>query len=222
MNWFFSKIRKLIAFLLPREERFFDQFLEMLEISKYCIELIKNVEAEKVHALVEEIEKKEEQSDELEDSIHQKLRASITTPPQLTRESILEIASTIDDVTDSLKSLSKRLVSGNGEIVNILKEKVGKFREMLDKLGEGVDLCIVIMKDFSDNKIEPGDPRLQRVHRIENEIDALHMQYVTETLYHSVSGGKEIVVMEVIGRIEHAGDELQRLVKIIEGVLASG
>lgn len=48
------------------------------------------------------------------------------------------------------------------------------------------------------------------------------MRYVTETLYHPLSGGREIVVMEIIGRVEHAGDELQGFMKIIEGVLASG
>ncbi|MHC9542198.1 MAG: DUF47 domain-containing protein [Vulcanimicrobiota bacterium] len=222
MKWLFSQLRKLITFLLPKEERFFDLFIEMLQIVVKCLDLIKNAEAAKVNQLVDDIEELEDKSDFLEHTIQQRLRASITTPPQLNREAILQIASTIDNVTDSMKSLSKRLQCGKGEIVTILKGEFPEYDMMIDKLIEATEYSMEIMKDFSVNRIETSDPRMKKVHDIENQIDTIHISFITEKMYYSDLRGRHMVIMQIIGRLEGAGDELQRLVKIIEGVLVSG
>ncbi|GEM_PF-2448427 len=222
MKWLFTQLRKLITFFLPKEERFFGFFIEMLQIVIECLILLKQAEAEKVNQLVDEIEALEDKSDLIEHTIQQRLRASITTPPQLNREAILHIASTIDNVTDSMKSITKRLQCGKGEIVTILKGEFPEFDMMIDKLIEAANCSIEIMKDFSVSRIETGDPRIKRVHDIENEIDAIHISFITEKMYYSDLRGRHMVIMQIIGRLEGAGDELQRLVKIIEGVLVSG
>jgi len=222
MKSLFSFFRNLIAALLPREERFFDLFLEMLDLIKEAINHIQKAEAVRVNELAATIEDLEDKSDFIEYTIKQRLKSSITTPPQLNRESILELASTIDNIMDSLKSVTKRLQSGKGEIITILRDHHPEYWQMLDKLMEATVLNYDIIRDFSENRIDAADPRLKRVHDIENEIDTLHIFYITERLYNTDMTGKDMVIMTVIGRIEGAGDELQRLVKIIEGVLVSG
>jgi uncharacterized protein Yka (UPF0111/DUF47 family) len=222
MKWIFTLLRKFIASLLPQEEHFFDSFLQMLAIIKESIGIINSLRADNVKRIVDAIEENEDKSDILEFTIQQKLKASITTPPQLNRESILEIASTIDNVMDSLKSVSKRLEAGEGEMVLLLNERFNEFWHMIDRLDEATDISMEIISAFSKNRLEANDPRIKRVHDIENEIDALHMTYITRKLYHSNLAGKDLVIMQVIGRIEAAGDDLQRLVKKIQGVLVSG
>lgn len=222
MKWLFSQLRKLITLMLPKEERFFDLFIEMLQIVIECLDLIKKADASNINQLVDDIEKLEDRSDFLEHTIQQKLKGSITTPPQLNREAILQIASTIDNVTDSMKSLTKRLQCGKGEIVTILKGEFPEYDMMIDKLIEETQYNMEIMKDFSVNRIESGDPRIKRVHDIENEIDAIHICFITEKMYYLDLRGRHMVIMQIIGRLEGAGDELQRLVKTIEGVLVSG
>jgi predicted phosphate transport protein (TIGR00153 family) len=222
MKWLFAQIRKLIARLLPREEQFFEHFLEMLGIIKESIGIINSLRADNVKKIVDAIEENEDRSDQIEFTIHQKLKGSITTPPQLNREGIIDIASSIDNVMDSLKSVSKRLEAGDGELVLLLNDKFNEFWHMIDKLDEATDLSIEIIRDFSHNSLEANDPRIKRIHDIENEIDALHIQYITKKLYYSDLAGKDLVIMQVIGRIEGSGDDMQRLVKKIQEVLVSG
>jgi uncharacterized protein Yka (UPF0111/DUF47 family) len=222
MKWIFTMLRKLIASLLPREEHFFQYFIEMLGIIKESIGIINSLRVDNVKKIVAAIEENEDRSDTLEFTIQQKLKASITTPPQLNRDSILEIASTIDNVMDSLKSVSKRLEAGDGEMITLLNDRFNEFWHMIDRLDEATDISIEIIKAFGENRLEANDPRIKRIHDIENEIDALHMTYITKKLYYSDLAGKDFVIMQVIGRIEGAGDDIQRLAKKIQGVLVSG
>ena len=222
MKGFFDHLRNMISFFLPKEERFFESFIEMLEIVKNSIAIVNAVRPDNVSVVDREINEYENKSDFLEYTIQQKLKMSITTPPQLTRESILNIASTIDNVMDSMKSLAKRFESGNGEIITILNESYCEFWKMLDLLYEASEISIEIMKDFSKGKLESTDPRIKRMHDIENQIDSLHLQYITQKLYPSQFNGKDMVIMQLIGRVEGSADELQRLAKIIQGILVSG
>lgn len=222
MKGIFDHLRNIISFFLPKEERFFESFIEMLEIVKNSIAIVNAVRPDNVSVVDREINEYENKSDFLEYTIQQKLKMSITTPPQLTRESILNIASTIDNVMDSMKSLAKRFESGNGEIITILNESYGEFWKMLDLLYEASEISIEIMKDFSKGKLESTDPRIKRMHDIENQIDSLHLQYITQKLYPSQFTGKDMVIMQLIGRVEGSADELQRLAKIIQGILVSG
>lgn len=221
MKWLFNVLRNIICFFLPREEQFFDLFIEMLTVIKNSIEIIKQAKTDTVQIVEKEIDVAEDRSDNLEFTIQQKLKSSITTPPQLNREVILEIASTIDNVMDALESVSKRYQSGGGEIINYLNQGFDEHRQMLDRLSEAAELSLEIMKDFSKNRIDANDSRLKRMHDIENEIDTLHIKCITEKLYHSQLNGRNIVIMQVVGKIEGAADEMQRLAKIIQGVLVS-
>ena len=222
MKGLFAGLRKVISFVLPKEERFYDLFLEMLENLKSAIAVVNAVRQDNVSVVDREIGDYENKSDMLEYTIQQRLKSSITTPPGLNRDSILHIASTIDNVMDSMKSLAKRFESGNGEIIVILNEHYQEFWRMLDLLYEATEMALEIMTAFSKGKLEAGDPRLKRMHDIENEIDALHLAYITQKLYPSNFTGKEMVIMQLIGRVEGAADELQRLAKIIQGILVTG
>lgn len=218
----FGALRKVISCLLPKEERFYDNFLEMLDNLKNAIAIVNAVRQDNVSVVEKEISEYENKSDMLEYTIQQKLKASITTPPQLNRESILNIASTIDNVMDSMKSVAKRFEAGQGEIIVILNEKYEEFWKMLDLLYEAAEMAYNIMLDFSKGKLDANDSRLKRMHDIENQIDTLHLKYIIEKLYTSEFTGKEMVIMQLIGRVEGAADELQRLAKILQGILVSG
>ncbi|MBF0544022.1 MAG: DUF47 family protein [Candidatus Riflebacteria bacterium] len=222
MNRVFVNIRKLVAFLLPREERFFHLFDDMLTKIKSSVEILQKIEVETVEESLKRVDELENECDLVEAEIKIKLKGSITTPPQLSRDTILEIATTLDTVEDTIQSVSHRMKSGNGEIIKILRSDFSEFWQILEKMSEAIDLSKAILADFSENKVEVDDLRIKKVHYIENEVDGLHIACVTQKIFNSTLNCKGMVIMQVISKMEGAMDELQRFIKVIEGVIASG
>jgi len=222
MKGVFGGLRKAISFVLPQEEHFYQDFTDMLENIKKAIELIKNIKTDDVENTINKVEELENLCDEIEERISMKLKSSITTPPQLGRSDILNIAAIIDNLMDSLNSIARRLKSGNGDLVQLIRKNVPEFDQIIDLLNQAAIASIRIMGAFSRNKINADDKDIQMVHDIENKIDEIHIKFVTEKIYNSQYNGKDMVTYQIIGRLEGIGDGFQSLIKIIQGVLVSG
>jgi len=197
--------------LIPREEKFYDDFRMMadqLRAGARMLEQMLAVDppiADKAH----EIKEVEHQCDFLTHEIIQRLNKTFVTP--IDREDIHELARTLDDVMDAIDSAAAliplyridKVRPGARELTAVIIKQTDELRAAVEAL-EG-------RKGVLERAIE--------INRLENEADRIHKQAIGLLFDEERDPIMVVKWKEILDVLEEATDACEDVANLLENVV---
>ena len=197
--------------LIPREEKFYDDFKMFADQLKRGARLLEQMlatdppEADKAF----EIKEVEHQCDFLTHEIIQRLNKTFVTP--IDREDIHELAKTLDDVMDAIDSAAALVPlyrittvrSGVRELTAVILKQTGELRAAVEALEN--------KKGVLEHAIE--------INRLENEADRIHKIAVGELFDQERDPITVIKWKEILDVLEEATDCCEDVANLLENVV---
>ena len=197
--------------LIPREEKFYDDFLTMAdELQKGARLLEEMVAAEKpIWDKADEIKEVEHKCDFLTHEVIQRLNRTFVTP--IDREDIHTLARSLDDVMDAIDASAAviRLYSlntvrfGTRELAKVISASTVVIHHALSALER--------TKGVAAHAVE--------INRLENEADRIHQQAVVRLFDEESNPILVIKWKEVLDFLEQATDRCEDVANVIESIV---
>jgi len=201
-----------VAFrLIPRETRFFDDFVAMAEQIRVGAAMLEEMLApdKPIWDKADQIKEVEHKCDFLTHEIIQRLHRTFVTP--LDREDIHELARSLDDVMDAIDASAavvrlysiERVRPDARELVRIIKASTDEMVKALKAL------------ERRDGVAEPA----VEINRLENEADRVHYAAVRRLFEEERD---PIVIMkwkEILDFLEQATDRCEDVANAVEGIV---
>ena len=201
----------LLQRLLPREEGFFDFFVEQAENihagAEALLKMLSHYTA--VPEQVQSIKAIEHQGDEIAHNVLTKLNQTFVTP--LDREDIHELCSQLDDVIDLIDAAASRFVlyrvtsvrDGTVDLVKVLLAATSEVTFAVQALGtpeKAMKHCI-------------------EINRYENDSDRLCRTLIAQLFDEETDPVQIIKWKEIFEVIETAVDKCEDVANVIEGIV---
>jgi hypothetical protein len=201
-----------VAFrLIPKEERFYDDFTAMAEEIRRGAEMLDAMLApdRPVWDKADEIKEVEHKCDFLTHEIIQRLNRTFVTP--LDREDIHTLARTLDDVMDAIDASATIL-----RLYHIESVRPGA-RELSRLVRDSVDQVACAIRALEGRK---GVAECAvEINRLENEADRAH-QAAVQALFKEERDAVEIIKWkEIFDFLEQATDRCEDVANVLEGVV---
>ena len=197
--------------LIPREARFFDDFVAMAEQIRLGAAMLEEMLApdKPIWDKADQIKEVEHKCDFLTHEIIQRLHRTFVTP--LDREDIHELARSLDDVMDAIDASAavvrlysiERVRPDARELVRIIKASTDEMVKALKAL------------ERRDGVAEPA----VEINRLENEADRVHYAAVRRLFEEERD---PIVIMkwkEILDFLEDATDRCEDVANAVEGIV---
>lgn len=197
--------------LIPREEKFYDDFLNMAEHICSAARLLDRMVASNpsVSPLKDEIRDLEHRCDFLTHEIIQRLHRTFVTP--IDREDIHALAKALDDVMDAIDESAQLLVQY--KIVEV-DDGARQFCRITVGATEQIRLALQHME-----KRENVTPCVVEINRLENEADRLYEEVITR-LFESTQDPIAILKWkEIFDYLEATVDSIEDVSDVIQGVV---
>jgi uncharacterized protein len=201
-----------VAFrLIPREERFYDDFTAMAEQIRHGAELLEAMLApdQPIWDKADEIKEVEHKCDFLTHEIIQRLNRTFVTP--LDREDIHTLARSLDDVMDAIDASATIL-----RLYSIEEVRPG-VRELARLVRDSVEQVVCAMRALEKRK---GVAECAvEINRLENEADRAH-QAAVQALFKDEKDAVAIIKWkEILDFLEQATDRCEDVANVLEGVV---
>jgi predicted phosphate transport protein (TIGR00153 family) len=197
--------------LIPREEKFYDDFRKMADQLRQGARLLESMFAvdpplaDKAH----EIKEVEHQCDFLTHEIIQRLNKTFVTP--IDREDIHEMAKTLDDVMDAIDNAAaliplyriEHMRPGARELTNVIVRQTDEIRAAVEALEQ--------RKGVLERCIE--------INRLENEADRIHKQAIGQLFDEEKDPIAVIKWKEILDILEEATDACEDVANLLENVV---
>jgi hypothetical protein len=197
--------------LIPREEKFYADFLQMADELQKGARVLEQMLANDhpVWDKAEEIKEIEHKCDFITHEIIQRLNRTFVTP--IDREDIHELARSLDDVMDAIDASAtlvrlyrlERVRFGSRELAHIISACTREIRLALEALEQH--------KGVSTHAVE--------INRLENEADRAHQQAVSRLFDEEPNPIVVIKWKETLDFLEQATDRCEDVANVIEGVI---
>jgi hypothetical protein len=197
--------------LIPREEKFYSDFLAMADELLRGSRLLEEMLAAEhpIWDKADEIKEVEHKCDFLTHEIIQRLNRTFVTP--IDREDIHALARSLDDVMDAIDASATlvrlyrldRVLFGARELAHIISDCTREVRLALAALEQ--------MKGVATHAVE--------INRLENEADRTHQQAVMRLFDEEKDPINVIKWKETLDFLEDATDRCEDVANVIEGVL---
>ena len=197
--------------LIPREERFYDDFIAMAEQIRGGAVLLDAMLApdRPVWDKADEIKEIEHKCDFLTHEIIQRLNRTFVTP--LDREDIYTLARSLDDVMDAIDASATIL-----RLYSIEAVRPGA-RELAHLVRQSAEQVVLAMQALEKRK-GVAESAVE-INRLENEADRMHQQAVSRLFDDERD---PLVVMkwkEALDFLEDAIDRCEDVANVLEGVM---
>jgi uncharacterized protein len=202
---------RVVFRLIPKEERFYDDFTAMAAQIRHGAELLDQMMApdRPIWDKADEIKEVEHKCDFLTHEIIQRLNRTFVTP--LDREDIHELARSLDDVMDAIDA-SASIV----RLYHIESVRPGA-RELTRLVRDSAEQVVCAIKALEKRK---GVAECAvEINRLENEADRAH-QAAVQALFNEEKDA--IVIMkwkEILDFLEQATDRCEDVANVLEGVV---
>ena len=198
--------------LIPREEKFFDDFQALADEIRNGAQLLEEmlVPDHPIWDKADEIKEVEHRCDSLTHAIIQRLNRTFVTP--LDREDIHELARSLDDVMDAIDAAASRV-----RLYRLNKVRFGA-RELARIITASADQVRAAMSTLEQKKGVVVDYAIE-INRLENEADRRHQEAVMRLFEEEHD---PIVVMkwkEALDFLEEATDRCEDVANVLEGVI---
>ena len=197
--------------LLPKEEKFYDDFKQMADQIRHGSRLLEQMLATDppIADKAAEIKEVEHQCDFLTHEIIQRLNKTFVTP--IDREDIHELARTLDDVMDAIDSAAAliplyridKVRFGARELTRVIIQQADELRVAVDSLEQ--------RKGVLERSIE--------INRLENEADRIHKQAISELFLEEENPIMVIKWKEILDLLEEATDACEDVANLLENVV---
>lgn len=191
--------------LLPKEEKYFDDFKEMIshieEMATHTHKLFSMDETDK--ELLLKIKPLEKRCDEVSSKVIKRLNKTFITP--FDREDIFTLIKKLDDISDMLLAASRRVDTFN--ITNKIK--------YTDSLSSIVNQQIIELgKAINDLKARHKN-ECKAVKDLESEADKVYQQAIKELFQEEKDAVELIKKKEILSLLEGASDKCQTAANVI-------
>ena len=197
--------------LIPKEERFYDDFIAMAEQIRHGSQLLDAMLAPEkpVWDRADEIKEVEHKCDFLTHEIIQRLNRTFVTP--LDREDIHELARSLDDVMDAIDASATIL-----KLYHIDSVRPGA-RELARLVLDSTEQLVGAVKALEKRK---GIAECAvEINRLENEADRAH-QAAVQALFADERDAVVIIKWkEIFDFLEQATDRCEDVANVLEGVV---
>ena len=197
--------------LLPKEERFYDDFVALAEEIRRGASILEEMLApeQPLWDKADEIKEVEHKCDFLTHEIIQRLHRTFVTP--LDREDIHSLARSLDDVMDAIDA-SATIV----RLYHIEDVRTGA-RELARLVRDSVEQVVCAMKALEKRK---GVAECAvEINRLENEADRAH-QAAVQALFKDEKDAVAIMKWkEILDFLEQATDRCEDVANVLEGVV---
>ncbi len=197
--------------LIPREERFYDDFIALAEQIRHGATLLEEMLAPErpVWDKAEEIKEVEHQCDFLTHEVIQRLHRTFVTP--LDREDIFALARSLDDVMDAIDAAASIV-----ELYQI--EAVRPDARVLTRIIKASADQIVTALKALEKKTGVAEPAVE-INRLENEADRAHQAAVRRLFEEERDPIAIIKWKEILDFLEGATDRCEDVANVLEGVV---
>ena len=197
--------------LIPREERFYDDFVAMARQIRRGAGLLEEMLApdRPVWDKAEEIKEVEHECDTLTHQIIQRLHRTFVTP--LDREDIFGLARSLDDVMDA--------IDATAALVRLYQlEQVRPDARILSRIiKDSVDQLVTALQAL-EKKVGVKEPAVE-INRLENEADRAHQAAVRRLFEEERDPIAIIKWKEILDFLEDATDRCEDVANVLEGVV---
>jgi predicted phosphate transport protein (TIGR00153 family) len=198
---------------IPREEKFFDLFQESAENMVKAAQSLKEMinDWEHVEGKVAEITELEHKGDTITHEIMSRLNRTFVTP--FDREDIVQLAHSLDDVTDFIHSAADAMllykVERPGERAKELADIIVQGAEEIEKVLPQLKRRIVLSAVLK---------RCVEINRLENLADRVYRSAIAELFDDSTDMAHIIKWREIYAHMESATDRCEDVADVLEGV----
>jgi predicted phosphate transport protein (TIGR00153 family) len=201
-----------VAFrLIPREEKFYDDFLALADELQRGARLLEEMLASDSPAWdkADEIKEVEHKCDSLTHEVLQRLNRTFVTP--LDREDIYGLARSLDDVMDAIDATAAviRLYKlttvrfGARELAQVITASVKQVRQALEAMAQHKGLIAQAIE----------------INRLENEADRIHQQAVSRLFEDERDPIMVMKWKETLDFLENATDRCEDVANVLESVM---
>jgi predicted phosphate transport protein (TIGR00153 family) len=197
--------------LIPREEKFYDDFKMMADQIRHGARLLEQMLAsdpplaDKAH----EIKEVEHQCDFLTHEIIQRLNKTFVTP--IDREDIHELARALDDIMDAIDSAAALIPlykievvrPGARELTHVIVQQADEVRVAVEALEKRTGVL----------------ERAIEINRLENEADRIHKRAIGELFDSETNPITVLKWKEILDVLEEATDECEDVANLLENVV---
>ena len=196
--------------LIPREEKFFGDFLSMAEELQKGAKLLEAMLGtdKPIWDKADEIKEVEHKCDFLTHEIIQRLNRTFVTP--IDREDVFALARSLDDVMDAIDASAavvrlyrlETVRKGARELARVVSASTEEIHRALGALSEGRSLAVHAVE----------------INRLENEADRIHQQAVGQLFDEETNPISVLKWKETLDFLEQATDRCEDVANVIEGV----
>jgi predicted phosphate transport protein (TIGR00153 family) len=197
--------------LLPRDEEFFDLFVQVADRNKEVAQLLRDlfdVGPERRTPIVERIKRLEHEADQVTHEVVNRLDRTFITP--LDREDIHQLASDLDDVMDAMDGTARRAQifhlgvapAGVRQLTEVIQRMVAVLAEAVGRLKTGDD----IMKYCVEAK------------KLEEEGDAIYHEVLGQLFEREKDALEVIKWKEIYDNLERTLDEAEDVANVLESI----
>jgi uncharacterized protein len=201
-----------VAFrLIPREDRFFDDFVALAEQIRVGAALLEEMLApdRPIWDKADEIKEVEHKCDFITHEIIQRLHRTFVTP--LDREDIHTLARTLDDVMDA--------IDASAAVVRLYQiDRVRPdARDLARLVAISAEQVVIAMKAL-ERRHGVAEPAVE-INRLENEADRAHQNAVRRLFEQEQNPIAIIKWKEILDFLEAATDRCEDVANVLEGVV---
>ncbi len=197
--------------LIPREERFFDDFVALAEQIRKGAGLLEEMLAPErpIWDKADEIKEVEHKCDFITHEVIQRLHRTFVTP--LDREDIHTLARTLDDVMDA--------IDASAAVVRLYQiDRVRPdARELAHLVAISTEQVVIAMKAL-ERRHGVAEPAVE-INRLENEADRAHQNAVRRLFEEEQNPIVIIKWKEILDFLEAATDRCEDVANVLEGVV---
>ncbi len=197
--------------LIPREEKFYEDFLAISDELTKGAKLLEEMLAidPPVMDKADEIKEIEHKCDFLSHEIYQRLHRTFVTP--IDREDIHALTRSLDDVMDTIDA-----TAGYVRLYKVQKVKFGA-RELARVISDSTKAVRLAMQGLEPKKGVAD--QLVEINRLENEGDRLHLEAVRQLFDEERDPILLYKWKEILDHLEDATDRCEDVADVIEGVV---
>jgi predicted phosphate transport protein (TIGR00153 family) len=198
--------------LLPKEEQYFDLFVQMTVYISDAARELRQMLADKQQNYQEysqRIKRLEHACDELTHTVSTKLNKSFITP--FDREDIYTMSSALDDIVDLIDDAARAIIIFD---VGEIKDYAHDFASVLERMAEQLREIVSTLQ-----KPKNITQRLVEIHRLENDGDDIYHSAVAELFREERNPLTVLKWKEIYEKLEAAVDRCENVANIIESVM---
>jgi predicted phosphate transport protein (TIGR00153 family) len=201
-----------VAFrLIPREERFYDDFVALAVETRRGAALLEEMLApdQPIWDKADEIKEVEHKCDFLTHEIIQRLHRTFVTP--LDREDIFALARSLDDVMDA--------IDASATVVRLYQiNRVREDARLLARIIMASAEQVVVALRALERRKGVAEPAVE-INRLENEADRAHQNAVRRLFEDERDPVQIMKWKEILDFLEEATDRCEDVANVLEGVV---